>query len=67
MNKELCDKLNVLPIDDRKKYKKELDIVFSDKVYAARNYGMSREEYNDPTQEIKEKYEEIIYNKMFGN
>jgi hypothetical protein len=67
MNKELCDKLNTLPIADRKRYKKELDLAFTDSVYAARNYNMSRDEYNDLSQETKEKFQEIIYIKMFGN
>jgi hypothetical protein len=67
MNKELCDKLNALPIEDRKKYCAELETVFTDHVYAQRTYGLSREEYNNPSQEIKEKFEEIIYKKMFAN
>jgi hypothetical protein len=67
MNKELCDKLNALPVEDRKKYCAELDTVFTDSVYAFRHYNMSREQYNNPSQETKEKFEEIIYNKMFGH
>ena len=43
MNKELCDKLNALPVEDRKKYKRELDLTFTYSVYAFKHYNMSRD------------------------
>jgi hypothetical protein len=66
MNKELCDKLNALPVEDREKYKKERDSTFNDFVYAARHYNMSKDEYNNLSDETRNKFELIIYTKLFG-
>lgn len=64
MNKELCDKLNALPIEERKMFSKELNLILNDRTSAAM-YGIIGEDYNKLPLEKVEEVEEKLYHNLF--
>jgi hypothetical protein len=64
MNKELCDKMNARSIAEREKFREELKIILSDRVYAS-IYGITGNDYNCLPQDKVEKAEEMLYHNLF--